>query len=238
VILLDPDARLVVGHRGASGECPENTLLSFDRALEQQADALEFDVRVTADGVPVVMHDATVDRTTNGSGAVRSHRLEWIQELDAGGGQCVPTLDEVLRRYSDTPCIIEIKEPAASKPALDAIVHLDASDRVLIGSFVHAALRPFAAAGLHRSASRRETALSWAASRIGLPVPGFGFEAFTVPEWHRSLRIVDLALVRTARRARRPVHVWTVDDPAHAERLRALGVSGIITNYPSRMRSG
>jgi glycerophosphoryl diester phosphodiesterase len=238
MILLDPDARPVVGHRGASGECPENTVVSFDRALEQQADALEFDVRVTADGVPVVMHDDTVDRTTNGSGAVRSYTLERIQELDAGGGQRVPTLDEVLQRYPDTPCIIEIKEPAASQPALEAVVRQDASDRVLIGSFVHAALRPFVAAGLHRSASRRETALNWAASRIGLTVPGSGFEAFTVPERHRSFRIVDRALVRAARRARRPVHVWTVDDPADAERLRDLGVSGIITNYPSRMRRG
>jgi glycerophosphoryl diester phosphodiesterase len=238
MILLDPDASPVVGHRGASGECPENTILSFDRALEQRADALEFDIRVTAESVPVVMHDDTVDRTTDGSGSVRSHTLERLQELDAGGGEHVPTLDEVLERYPGLPCIIEIKEPAASQPALEALVRHDASGRVLIGSFVHAALKPFSVAGLHRSASRPETALSWAASRFGLTAPGFGFDAFTVPERHRSLRLVDRALIRAAHRVGRPVHVWTVDDPADAERLRSLGVSGIITNYPSRMRSG
>ena len=237
MILLDPNATPVVGHRGAAGECPENTILSFDRALEQDADALEFDIRVTADGVPVVMHDATVDRTTNGSGAVRSHALERLQELDAGGGERIPTLDEVLERYPDLPCIMEIKKPEASEPALQAVVRHGATGRLLVGSFVHAALKPFAAAGMHRSASRRETAASWAASRLGLTVSGFGFDAFTVPERHRSLRVVDRAFLRVAHRAGRPVHVWTVDDPGEAKRLRTIGVSGIITNYPSRMRS-
>ena len=86
MILLDPDARPIVGHRGASGENPENTLLSFDRALEQGADALELDVRLTADGVPVVIHDATVDRTTSGSGAVREYVLDRLRSLELPHG--------------------------------------------------------------------------------------------------------------------------------------------------------
>lgn len=237
MILLDPEAKPLVGHRGAPGECPENTIRSFQRALEQGVDALEFDIRVTADGVPVVVHDATVDRTTDGSGPIRSHTLEHLRELDAGGGERIPTLDEVLERYPRLPCIVEIKEREASEPALEVILRHGATPRVLVGSFIHAALRPFATAGSHRSASRRETAASWGASRLGLSLRGSAFNAFAVPERHRSLTVVDRAFVRAAHRAGRPVHVWTVDDPVDANRLRALGVSGIITNFPLRMRA-
>ncbi len=236
MILFDPQATPVVGHRGASGECPENTILSFDRAVEQGADALEFDVRVTAEDVPVVVHDATVDRTTNGSGPVRSYSLEELRALDAGLGQPIPTLDEVLDRYPDLPLIIEIKERPAAEPALRALLRHGARDRVLVGSFVHAALKPFSAAGVSRSASRRETAACWLASRIGLTVGRRDFVAFTVPERHGSLAVVDPAFVRAAQRGGRPVHVWTVDEVADAKRLRAMGVAGIITNHPSRMR--
>jgi glycerophosphoryl diester phosphodiesterase len=236
MILLDPEATPVVGHRGASGEYPENTMLSFDHAVAQGVDALEFDVRVSADGIPVVIHDASVDRTTNGSGAVRSLTSDQLRELDAGLGQRIPTLDEVLARYPDLACIVEIKETEASGPVLHTIRHHDASHRVLVGSFVHAALKPFAAAGVHRSASRKETAVSWLAARWGLGSSSRRFEAFTVPERYRSLRVVDLAFVRAARHVGKPVHVWTVDDPSDATRLRAFGVCGIITNYPARMR--
>lgn len=237
MILLDPEATPIVGHRGASGDYPENTTLSFDRAVELGVDAVEFDVRVTADGVPVVIHDTNVDRTTNGSGPVQSLPVEQLQELDAGMGQCIPTLDDVLGRYPELPCIVEIKEPEASGPALQTIRHHAASKRVLVGSFVHSALKPFAAAGVFRAASRRETAVSWIAARFGLGYSTRRFAAFTIPERHRSLRVVDPAFVRSARRVGKPVHVWTVDDSADARRLRALGVCGIITNYPARMRN-
>ena len=236
MILLDPDAKPIIGHRGASGEYPENTLLAFDRALEQGADALELDVRATADGFAAVMHDAAVDRTTSGVGPVRSFTVDQLRDLDAGRGACVPLLDEVLERYPDVPIILEVKESAAAEPALAALRRHHATGRVVVGSFVHAALGPFRAAGCHCSASRRETALSWAASRVGASLPTGGFEAFTVPERHRSLTIVDRRFVRTARRRGRPVHVWTVDDVADAIRLRSCGVAGIISNYPDRMR--
>jgi glycerophosphoryl diester phosphodiesterase len=234
VILLDPDARPVVGHRGAAGECPENTLLSFDRALEQGADALEFDIRVTADGTAVVIHDHTVDRTTNGTGAVAAYTLEELQRLDAGQGERVPTLAAVLERYAATPLIVEIKEEEAAAPAAEILMRHGASERTVVGSFVHSALRLFEPPQFARSASRRETASFWAASRLGA-APRGGFAAFAVPERHRGLRVVDRRFVRSARRRSKPVHVWTVDDPADACRLRELGVAGIITNYPARM---
>lgn len=236
MILLDPEARPLVGHRGASGEYPENTLLAFDKALEQGADALEFDVRVTTEGIPVVIHDATVDRTTDGSGEVRALTLSELQVLDAGGGERVPTLTKVLERYPETPFIVEIKEVAAARPAAEVLTRFAAARRVIVGSFLHGALRLFGRPAFHRSASRRETAIFWAASRVGRALAGTGFQAFAVPERHRRMTVVDRGFVAAARRRGKPVHVWTVDQPEDASRLRSLGAAGIITNYPGRMR--
>jgi glycerophosphoryl diester phosphodiesterase len=236
MILLDPDASLVIGHRGASGDYPENTVLAFERAVEQGADALELDVRLTRDGAVVVIHDATLDRSTDGEGPVRDRTLSELRALDAGAGQPVPTLDEVLERFGDTPLILELKESEVADAARRCLVRHRAMDRVLVGSFEAGALRPFGKPTSHRAASRRETALAWALSRVGLPLPG-SCEAFTVPERHGAVRVVDGRFVAAARRAGRPVHAWTVNDVEQARRLRAVGVCGIITNYPARMRA-
>lgn len=236
MILLEPAALPIVGHRGAAADHPENTLLSFDEALEQGADALELDVRVSADGQAVVIHDATVDRTTSGSGLVSAFTVAQLRALDAGAGQPVPTLDDVLARYPDTPLILEVKEEAVAAAAAATLLRHGAANRVLVGSFVHTALRPFRR-GFYVSASRRETAMSWVAARVGASVPGLGVHAFTVPEMHGRLRVVDEAFVRASRRRGRPVHVWTIDEPDRARRLRGLGVAGIITNRPSFLRA-
>ncbi len=236
MILLEPSARPIVGHRGAAGEYPENTLLSFDKALEQGADALELDVRVSADGQAVVIHDSTVDRTTSGTGPVSSFTVDQLRTLDAGRGQRVPTLEDVLVRYPETPLIIEVKEEAVAAATAAALLRHGAASRVLVGSFESAALRPFRV-GFYRSASRRETALSWVTARVGASLPGLRVHAFTVPEHYGRLRVVDEAFVHASRRRGRPVHVWTVDEPDQARRLRGLGVAGIITNRPALLRT-
>jgi glycerophosphoryl diester phosphodiesterase len=235
MLLVDPDARPIIGHRGASGEYPENTLLAFDRALEQGADALELDVRLTADGAPVVIHDPTVDRTTGSRGFVAHLTLDQVRALDAGAGERIPTLDEVLDRYPATPLIVEIKDPAAGRVVAEALLHRGAAERVLVGAFEQRALDPFRLPVYHRSASRRETAWFWLATRVGRR-PRRSYEAMTVPERHRGLSVVDQRFVTAAREGGIPVHVWTVDDPEDARRLRAMGVVGIITNYPARIR--
>ena len=233
--LLDPSARPLVGHRGASGEFPENTLLAFARALEQGADALECDARISADGVPVIIHDPTLDRTTNGRGPVAALELASLRQLDAGRGERVPTLAEALDAFPRTEFILEIKDRRAAEPARRVLADQRAARRVLVGAFERGALRPFDI-GFSRSASQPETALFWAGSRLGLAPFRPRYRALTVPERRGRLTVVDGRFVRTALRSRFPVHVWTVDDPADGQRLRALGVSGIITNYPGRFR--
>lgn len=236
MILLDPDARPVIGHRGASGEFPENTLLAYQRAIEEGADAIEFDVRAAADGTPVVMHDPTVDRTTDGTGLVSGKTLSQLKTLDAGRGEEIPTLDEVFEQVRSVPFILEIKETAVGARVRDCIEAHGLRDRVLLGSFDHSALALFDREKFLVSGSRIVAAAFFGASRLGLGFPG-GFKGFCLPEFYRSVRVLDGRFFRVARKAGKPVHVWTVNDPANAMYLWDLGASGMISNYPARIIS-
>jgi glycerophosphoryl diester phosphodiesterase len=99
---LSDSTPLIIAHRGASHDAPENTITAFALAVEQGADGIELDVQLSADGIPVVMHDASVERTTNGRGAVSKLTIEQLQRLDAGDGRPVPTLDEVFEIFGPT----------------------------------------------------------------------------------------------------------------------------------------
>ena len=235
VILLDLDARPVVAHRGSSGHYPENTMLAFEKAIVEGAHALELDVRASADGVPVVIHDETLDRTTSGMGSVGAFDATALKRFDAGSGQEIPTLEEVLEAFPDTPMIVELKEPGVSQAVSEVVRKRADQRRLLFGSFLHAALRPFNSPEHKRSASRREVASFWLAVKLGMPGLRGAYAAFTVPETQRGLLVVDEKFVQRARRCGKPVHVWTVNDRADAQRLRTLGVSGIITNFPRLM---
>ncbi len=230
MILLDPSARPLIAHRGASDQFPENTLLAFKQGLAQGADGLELDVRATADGVPVVIHDATLDRTTDGHGAVSHFTLQELARVDAGRGERIPTFDQVLEQFPDAPLIVELKEAGVGPAVADALRHHNAIHRVLTGSFYGAALKPFAPP-FHRAASRGETAWFWGGARLGWGARG-AYAAFTVPEYHGRLHVVDEAFVRAATRQGKPVHVWTVNRVRDGERLRVMGVAGIITDCP------
>ncbi len=238
MILIDPLAHPVIAHRGASGQFPENTLLAFRKALEQRADAIELDVRLTKDGIPVVIHDPTVERTTDGTGMVGDMTLVAIRELNAGCGESIPTLAGVFEAIQGTPIMVEIKETRAGQAVVDAIRAAGAGDRVLVGSFESAPLGAVRAAGLRTMASRPETGRFWLATRLGWAPPGGRYQAFSLPEYRGRIRVVDGRFVRLARQKGRPVHVWTVDDVETARRLRSLGVAGILTNYPDRLGSG
>ena len=207
MILLDPSARPIVAHRGASGAFPENTILAFEQGLAQGADALEFDVRLSADGVPVVIHDPTLDRTTESSGSVGEFSARDLASVDAGSGQGVPTVEQVLESFAETPLIIEVKEIAAAEPIAELISRHGATGRVVVGSFLHAALGCFSRFSIQRCASQRETVILWAGSRLGVALGVRAYSALSVPIQHRGIRVVDESFIRTAHRKGVPVHV-------------------------------
>lgn len=251
--LLDLHAHPVIGHRGAAGLAPENTIPSLELALAQGAAALEFDVRLAADGVPVLMHDPTLDRTTDVTGPVSQRGSPELATIDAGyrftgdrgssfpwrgRGAGVPSLQEVLERFPATPLLIELKTVEVAEPALRVLSESGGRDRVVLASFLEVALVPFRKAGFATGASRRGIARLWLFSlvRLGGPGPTGQDRVFAVPDRYKDLIPVPTSgFIRAARRTGRPVHVWTVDDPKRAERLWWRGVAGIITNFPGRL---
>jgi len=246
-VLLDPTARLVIAHRGASAEAPENTLAAFRRAAELGVGACELDVRVTADGVPVVIHDPTLERTTDRADVVAASSLARLREADAGArftadggrtfpwrgrGVAVPTLAEVLEALPAMPLLIEVKLPAAQDAVRDTLLRLGATDRCVVSAIPHAALAAFRRPPFLRGASRRDILRLWLGSKVGLASAARDCLCFAVPIRHKGLLVTTDRFLAAARRLRRPVHVWTVDDPAEAAALWARGVTGIITNDP------
>lgn len=247
--LLETARPLVIGHRGTAAAAPENTLPSFALALDHGADALELDVRMTADGVPVVIHDETLDRTTDRTGPVSQLTLKQLGQADAGGwftpdggttfpwrgrSVTVPTLAEVLAATRQVPLIVDVKELAAGEAIRDVLERHRARERCVVGSFQAAALGPFRAAGYATAASRGEVARLLVGSLAGLGPRG-AYRMLTVPEYYRGIPVAIRPLIRSARKRGCPVHVWTVDDPVRAQALWRRGVTGIISNVPSVM---
>jgi glycerophosphoryl diester phosphodiesterase len=248
--LLDPDARLVIAHRGCSAEAPENTLIAFEAAVRHGADAIELDVRLTTDGAPVVIHDATLDRTTDRTGPVAALTLADLRAVDAGwrftpdhgrthpcrgGDTRIPTLGEVLWAFPRLNILVEIKEPAAQEAVRRVLVQEDATARCVVASEHREALLAFDEPPFVRGASAREiSALYWAAL-VRRRVPSPGYRMLSVPLRHRGLPVPTSGFVAAARAHGCAVHVWTVNSPDTARRLWRRGVSGIVTNVPGTM---
>lgn len=249
--LLAFDRRLVIGHRGASASAPENTLAAFHLAVAQGADALELDVHVTRDGVPVVIHDPDLARTCDRAGAVAALSLAEVQAADAGarftrdGGRTfpyrgtdvrVPTLAEVLDALPDVPLLVELKTVAAQAPVRRVLEEREAAGRVVLASEHDRALDAFRASPWRTCASAAESARLYFGTCVGRAPKAAGYALLSVPLRHRGVLPVPTAwFVRVARALGAPVHVWTVDDPAVARRLWARGVAGVVTNVPGAM---
>jgi glycerophosphoryl diester phosphodiesterase len=247
-VLLDPSARLVIAHRGNSAFAPENTLESFEQGVAAGADALELDVRLTSDGRAVVMHDASLERTTNGAGLVHATAFDDLRRLDAGcrftrdGGRTfpfrargitVPSLEQVLATFPQTPMIVEIKTPAAAPEVKRLLTAAGAEDRCLIGAFADASVAPFRESALAHVASRREIIVLYARAFLPGAPARLPYQALAIPPMFRFVPLPVLRFARMARHAGLSTHVWTVDDPAQARRYWDGGVSGIITNDPA-----
>lgn len=232
-LLLDLSARPVVAHRGASGLRPENTLAAFQLARELGAEAVEFDVRLSADGVPVVLHDPTLDRTTNLRGPVGAHPAAVLATADTGTEAGVPTVTEALEATAPLPVMIEIKDPVAAEPLRQVLRAAGAEPRVVVASFHRAAVAPFVGSSIPLGACRSQIAVGALAAAVGWPVGPVPWQFYGVPDRYKGwLPVPTRRFLARARRQGCPVHVWTVDDPAEARRFWERGASGIITNRP------
>lgn len=241
---------LLIGHRGAAGLAPENTMPSFREAVETWAvDMVELDVRASADGHCVVIHDATVDRTTDGAGAVADMPLAQLRELDAGArfrddtgatpfagrGIRIPTIDEVLEGFPETRFTFEVKIGTAQEPMFDAIRRHGAERRVIAAGMSWKDRLLFEGYTGAKSGSARDVRRFYAlhrawCGRFWRRVA----DVFQVPERQGRLRIVTPRFVRDARAHGIPVHVWTVNEVADMERLLDWGVDGLVTDRPDR----
>jgi glycerophosphoryl diester phosphodiesterase len=194
------------------------------------------DVHLSADGVLVVHHDETLDRTTNGSGPVAARTAAELARLDAGDGAGVPTLREVLHRYADVPIIVEMKTNSAVMGAALAreVQRAGAAARVCAAG---AGVRGLAAAraalpGMASSAAHAEVQIALYRSWVGWPVRRAPYGGFQVPERALGHRIVSPRFLRHAHQRGLRVQVWTVDDEADMRRLLDWGVDALITNRP------
>ena len=246
---------LVYAHRGGAALRPENTLAAFDHGLECGAEGLEFDVHLSRDGVVVIHHDQTLERTTSARGPLVSCTAADLRLVDAGyhfrdasggypfrgKGHGIPTLHEVLRRYPGAPLIVELKVSGEhlARRVVDEVRAAGAVDRVAIGSFYTDALRavrtyePAIATGAAREETRWALYRAWCGWGIG-QTP---FREFQVPEWSGFTPIVTRRFVTAAHRAGIPVKVWTVNAAEDMRRLLAVGVDGLITDRPDVARS-
>jgi glycerophosphoryl diester phosphodiesterase len=248
MLLLDPDAHPVVAHRGDSAHAPENTLEGLLQGAALGVDALEFDVRLTRDGHAVVIHDATVDRTTNGEGPVAGLTLEQVQNLDAGfrftpdGGRSfpwrgrgvtIPALDNVLDAFPSMPIIVEIKASAASLETRRLLERHGATRRCVVGSFSDETVAPFRGSGIAFFAVRGEVVRLYARALVPGGPTHLPYDALCIPPAFRGLPLPILRMARMAHRCGVPTHLWTVDDPARARRYWDGGVNAIISNDPA-----
>jgi glycerophosphoryl diester phosphodiesterase len=241
---LSAQRTLNIAHRGASAAAPPNTLAAFEAALQLGADGVEFDVRLCADGVPVVIHDATVDATTDGSGAVGRLTLSELKELDAGAwfgpafaGERVPALTEVLEALGGRTLLnVELKGGALLDDLLEravakAIEVHDLAEHVHISSFNPLMLRRLHRHAPHLSMGFLYTSSAWLEGVIGRTMAPQGLMAL-----HPHHTLVDEGYVRRARQHGYRIHVWTVDEAPEMRRLIHAGVDGIITNVPDVLR--
>jgi glycerophosphoryl diester phosphodiesterase len=244
-----------MAHQGGDGLWPSNTMYAFEHAATLGVDVLEMDVHSTADDVLVVIHDSTVDRTTDGSGAVHGLTLAELQSLDAGyrwtpdegktwpyrgQGISIPALEEVFAAFPGMPMNIEIKqaEPSIAAPLCRLIRESDMADRVLVVSFHKESTKEFrdVCPEVVTGTTQNEVITLFALSRLfleGAYSPAAG--AMQVPEYRSGLHVLAPRLVDAAHRRGLEVHAWTINEEEDMRRLIDLGVDGIITDYPDRL---
>jgi glycerophosphoryl diester phosphodiesterase len=248
---------IVIGHRGAAGERPENTLPSFARGLEAGAAILESDLHLTRDGVVVMAHDETVDRTTDGRGPLRAFSFAELSRLDAahhfstdggmsfpfrGHGLRIPTLEEGFKAFPSVRFNLELKcdDPALVERTVALVKRGDRASITLLTAESDALMTRLRT---HLKSTAVPVAIGAAAGDVlrfvraaldGSPPPS-GPMALQVPATFAGRPLVTQELVAHAHAHGVQVHVWTINEPPEMERLLALGVDGLVTDFPARM---
>lgn len=219
---------LRIGHRGACGHAPENTLVSIQKAIELGCDLVEVDVRQTCDSLLVLLHDERVDRTTNDKGLVAEMNLQDLRKLDAGEGQRIPTLDEALQAANGrVGLILELTTQGLAYDVCGTVHASGFTGPIIYASFLHDELQH-----IHRIDPGAETMVLFkrlpknpAAEATGLQATHVGLRFDTATK----------ALVKALHKARLQVFVYTVNKPKDLQRARAIGVDGIVSDWPERI---
>jgi glycerophosphoryl diester phosphodiesterase len=218
--------RMIIGHRGAAGHAPENTLLSFATALNLGAHMIELDVQETLDGHLVCIHDRTLDRTTDGSGAVSEMTLQDLRTFDAGLGEKIPLLSEVLDMARNRLKVnIELKTLGVEKRVFDLVNFREMAHEVMVSSFFHDTL-----IAMKEISSEVETAILINAPKSNL-IPytlELGFNAI-----NPRFSLVSHEMIEEAHNNSLKIYPWTVNDSSQMLELLNLGADGIITDYPN-----
>lgn len=224
-------------HRGASFCAPENTLAAFTYAVESGADGLELDIHLSRDGVPVVIHDETLERTTDGHGPVAEMTLPQLQQLDAGSwfatefaGEPIPALQEVLQVFGGQLRLnLELKDFRAGIAVLELLSQYPAAD-IVVSSFNYDLLQRLRSEDGRLPLAVLFDSGSWhRAVKLAVDLSARSF--------HPAVNLVNRPMVAACARAGLPVHVWTVDNGAVAKSLVRAGVSGFFANDPATLRA-
>ena len=243
--------KLVFAHRGGAKLAPENTMVAFANGVALGSDGIECDVHLSRDGVPIVFHDKTLERTTDAAGPVAARTADELLQVDAGfhfvaldgsmpfrGRRIgVPRLETVLAEFRDVRVIIEMKsgEPALARAVAEVVRRVEAVERVCVGSFYQEGLQVLRAecSEIATSASQNEARWtlyrSWCRWPVGAARP---YCAFQVPEHAGRLRVVSPGFVTQAHRDGTRVDVWVVDAAEDMRRLFGWGIDGVITDRP------
>jgi glycerophosphoryl diester phosphodiesterase len=238
----------VIGHRGAAGEAPENTLVSFERALAAGAAILESDVHLTRDAVPVLIHDDEVDRNTDGCGQVAAFTLDELRRDGGRGtpfrgrGHRIPSLQEAFEAFPTAHFNLELKQsiPGIVEQCLEVVVRARRESRTLLTAADDALMADLRAQIEARSLRVAQGAsagdvLAFVRSAIDGTAPKAGPMALQVPTRFGDRPLVTPAFVEHAHAHGLFVHVWTVNEPVEMRRLLDMGVDGIVTDFPARL---
>jgi len=242
----------VIGHRGAAAVAPENTVESIEHAVAGGTDAIEVDVHIATCGTLVAVHDDTLERTTDGAGRVEAHDLVSLRQLDAGyeftpdfgrsypfrgQGIRIPTLDEAAEAAGSLPMIIEVKTVGAGRALAGWLGLRSDADRFLVGGFDRAAVAPAAEVATWQCANTSDLRPVVLLGKLGIRrTVRPEITAFMVPVREKGLRVVTRRFVRQAHDLGVGVYVWTVNRPDEMRSLLDLGVDGLISDAPARVR--